>query len=118
VLITIPATNDRLIVHRFDVIEAMDKAGIDYLLVSSRPPQTMVKGSSCFYQIAVQSKKGGVKYRLETGPQGMSLNPTGLISWQVPQNFDGPETTVIVAITDNSGQEILHTFRIRIVGNP
>ena len=38
VLITIPETNDRLVLHRFDLDAALDKSGVDYLFVMSEPP--------------------------------------------------------------------------------
>ena len=35
-----PESNDRLELHHFDVEEALEKSGLDYLLVTSRPPTT------------------------------------------------------------------------------
>jgi len=35
-IVTLPMTNDRLIVHRVDLDEALEKADIDYLFVTSR----------------------------------------------------------------------------------
>ena len=37
-LVTIPEAGDRLVLYRFDVAEALEKSGIDYLFVTSQPP--------------------------------------------------------------------------------
>src|SRR5205823_2304031 len=60
----LPLSSDRLVVHRFDVDEALDKAGIDYLFVVSRPPVAAYKGTPFVYTPVVKSKKGGVKLKL------------------------------------------------------
>src|SRR5262249_48210589 len=36
-IVTLPRTNDRLVLHRFDVEEALEKSSVDYLFVTSRP---------------------------------------------------------------------------------
>jgi hypothetical protein len=56
-----------------------------------------------------------MKYQLSSGPEGMTVSPNGKVTWKVPDEFDGEDpTTVVVSITDASGQETLHTFELRI----
>jgi hypothetical protein len=114
-VVTIPGTNDQLILHRFDVEEALAKSGIDYLVVTSRPPATASRGSLYSYQLAVKSKKGGVKYRLDAGPEGMKVSPEGRLTWAVPRDFADREAVVILTVSDAPGQEIFHTFKINLV---
>src|SRR5262249_57896922 len=114
-LVTIPDTKDKLVLHRFDLDAALDKAGIDYLFVTSRPPALAGKGIEYRYQIAVKSKKGGVKYKLDAAPKGMSVSPAGLVRWSVPADLDDKDVDVILSVTDASGQEALHTFKIGIL---
>jgi hypothetical protein len=114
VLVIIPLTDDRIVLHRFDVEEALEKAGIDYLLVSSTPPGRAYKGKPFAYQVKVKSKKGGVKYTLASGPEGMKVTSTGLLSWQVPADLAGSKVNVILSISDKTGQEIFHTFDLAI----
>ena len=39
VLVTLPRTNDEVVLYRFDLDEALEKSGLDYLLVTSQPPR-------------------------------------------------------------------------------
>jgi hypothetical protein len=113
-IIVFPESNDRLELHRFDVEEALEKSGLDYLLVTSRPPATATRGGEYTYQVAVKSKAGGVRYQLAAGPERLEVSPGGLVKWRVPADFKGNEGDVILTIRDASGQEVFHTFTIRI----
>jgi hypothetical protein len=110
----IPKSNDRLILHRFDVDELLDKAGADYLFVLSRPPAVVFRATAISYTPLVKSKKGGVKVKLEAGPKGMSITPQGKLTWNVPRDFAEAEANVILTVTDASGQELLHTFKLAV----
>jgi hypothetical protein len=111
-IVTIPDSSDRLVLHRFDVLKAVEKSGIDYLFVVSHAPVKAKKGATYRYQLAVKSKKGGVKYRVESGPAGMKISDTGLLSWDVPRSASETEIDVLLTISDRSGQEIFHRFSI------
>jgi hypothetical protein len=115
-VVTIPASNDRLILYRFDIEAAMEKSGIDYLVVTSRPPDTAVRGAEYRYALRVKAKKGGVKYRLDSGPEGMKVAADGRLGWAVPAEFGEAEVSVILTVSDAAGQEIFHTFRVAVVG--
>lgn len=114
-IVAAPNTNDKLVLHRFDMQEALDKAGIDYLFVDSSPPAYAVRGEAYSYPVVVKSKKGVLKLNLDSGPEGMKISPTGTLSWNVPKGFAGRETDVILTIGDKAGQEIFHTFRIAVI---
>jgi hypothetical protein len=109
-LVSVPLTNDRLLLRKFDLEAAFDASGVDYLYVTSRAPAA-VAGKAFEYQIAVRSKKGGVKYRLDAGPTGLKVSDTGKVTWTAPQPFTGREQ-VIVTISDASKQEVFHTFEV------
>jgi hypothetical protein len=114
VIITVPPTNDRLVVRRFDVDEALEKAGIDYLLVTSRPPPSAVKGGVFTYQLAVKSKRGGVKCWLELGPDGMKVSSAGRVTWPVPADHEAGEYDAVVGVSDRTGQELFHAFKVSV----
>src|SRR5262249_18322460 len=114
VLITIPSTNDKVVLHRLDVDRLLDKSGIDYLFVTSRPPAAARKGQVFTYQLAVKSKKGGVTCKLDSGPEGMTVSKAGLVRWAVPADFKDKEVDVIVTVGDRSEQEVFHTFKLVI----
>ena len=112
--ILLPNTNDRLVLHRMNVEEALEKSGLDYLFVTSQPPLIAMKGTTLSYQIIVKSKKGGVRYKLESGSQGMEIDAAGKLTWPVPLGFAEPEASAIVAITDAAGQQRYHTFALSV----
>ncbi len=113
-LVILPDGNDRLVLHRFDLDELLAKANVDYLFVQSRPPTVGVRGQPFDYLLAVRSKRGGVKVKLDDGPRGMNLTPEGRLSWAVPKDFADTEVNVILTVSDASGQEVLHTFRLAV----
>ncbi len=114
-LVILPFTNDKLVLRRLDIEEALAKSGIDYLFVISRPPATITAGTTFAYPLAVTSKAGGVKYRLEAGPEGMRIDAQGLVTWPVPAEAPGEEVNVIVTVSDGGGQEVFHTFKLRVI---
>jgi predicted Zn finger-like uncharacterized protein len=114
VVVTIPPTDDKLILYRFDIDEALEKSDIDYLVVTSQPPPTARKGQLFQYQLVVKSKKGGVKYKLESGPNGMRIDAKGMLNWQVPPDAADAQADVIITVSDATGQELFHTFKLSI----
>lgn len=114
VLITLPVTNDRIVIRKLDIEAALDKAGIDYLYVTSRPPAEAQRGSEWLYPLAVRSKQGDVKYRLESGPDGMRVSAKGVIVWRVAADQPPGDVNIIITVSDRSGQEVFHTFRVRV----
>ena len=111
-LVNVSAARDQLVLHRLDLTAALEKTGIDYLFVTSLPPASATPGSTLSYAIAVQSRRGGLRYTLDSGPQGMTLSDDGKLQWSVPAGQPAGRQGVIVTITDASGQEILHAFDI------
>jgi len=103
-------TGNKLLLHRFDLEAALEKAGVDYLFVTSRPP-VAEPGKPFTYTPVVKSKRGGVTFKLDAGPAGMKITPNGVLTWEVPKDWAGTEN-VIVTISDKSGQEIFHTFKL------
>ncbi len=108
---TVPLSMDQLIVQRFNLDEELAQSTVDYFFTSSIPPTSAEPGKPIRYQIEARSKQGGARFRLESGPTGMTVSPAGLVEWQ-PTAGQG-EQTVIVVVSDNSGQEIFHNFTLR-----
>jgi hypothetical protein len=90
----------------------LEKSEVDYLVVLSQPPLRAKKGSTYEYSLNVKSRKGGVKYRIESAPDGMQISSNGKLSWQVPLEFAESEISVIISVRDAMGQEIFHTFQV------
>src|SRR5262249_12497499 len=87
------------------------KAGIDYLFVTSQPPPQAARGQEYVYPIVVKSKKGGVQFALDAGPQGLKITEAGVVRWKVPADLPDGSHDVIVTVRDKTGQGSLHTCR-------
>ena len=112
-VVTIPESDDRLVIHRFDTVQVLEQLGIDYLFVDPVMPRPAQRGVPYRYPIVVRSKRGGVNCVLSSGPAGLKLSPTGVLEWTPPAfAVIGREAGVTVKISDASGQTI--TQRISI----
>jgi hypothetical protein len=114
-VLVIPLTNDRIDLIRFDPEEAMEKSGIDYLVVTSDPPALAERGKRYTYSLVVKSKKGGVTVKLESGPPGMKMMGPRTLVWDVPADFIDRAPNIITTVSDAAGQELFHTFTVTVV---
>lgn len=113
-LVTLPASNDRIELRRLNVDEALEASGVDYLVVNSQPPTTAEIGKAYSYAVKVKSKKGGVKFGLDSGPAEMKVAADGKVTWTVPQDLADEKVNVVLNVSDASGQSTYHTFAIEI----
>ena len=110
-----PPSNDRLDLYHFNLDEAMEVSGLDYLLVTSRPPRTAKAGKPFEYTVATKVKRGPVTVTLNSGPKGMQVTPAGIVRWTVPGKPKTLEEDVILTIKDQTDREIFHSFKLQIV---
>jgi hypothetical protein len=113
-LAVLPPTQDRLQLYRVDVDALLTKSENDFLVVLSRPPDTVVQGQTMTYTPKVMSRKGGAKMKLEAGPPGMKVAADGSLSWPVPADCPTGENSIILTFSDASGQEIFQTFKLTV----
>ncbi len=113
-LVILAPSRDRLVSRSFDIVLALNNAGIDYLFVDTSPPTLAGPGSLYRYPLQVRSKAGGVKFRLDSGPEAMSIADDGMVTWAVPTHATPGQHGVIISIEDASGQTRFHAFTIRI----
>jgi hypothetical protein len=113
-LVTVPETRDALYVRNLDLAAALAEADVDYLFVSSVPVLAAARDATYRYPLAVESRAGGVRFALDSGPEGMRLSDDGSLAWDVPADYTEPSAAVIITVTDASGQEVLHAFEIAI----
>jgi hypothetical protein len=114
VLAILPVAADKVILHRFDLEDFLVKSGQDYLAVFSRPEPRVALGQTYSYTLDAKSNKGGLKYAVTAGPPGMTVSAAGKVSWAVPANFAEPSVDVILTVSDASGKETFHSFRISV----
>jgi S1-C subfamily serine protease len=114
VIVTLPPTNDRLVLHAFDADLALEQSGVDYLLVTSQPPRRAAAGGTLEYPLVVKAQRKPVRFDLAAGPPGMQLSAEGVLAWKIPADAPADTQSVIVTITDAAGQEVFHTFDIEV----
>jgi len=113
-LITIPPENDRLVLRRLDLEEALNRAGGNYLVVTSPPMVGAMAGQTFEHRIVARSKQGGITCALTSGPDGLKLSSQGQVTWPVPQKLNGEDVTAFISVTDATGQKRSHTLAIRV----
>lgn len=112
-LVTLEPTNEEIILRRLSVVDVLKKSGVDYLFAESVPPKRAKAGDTYTYEVAVQSARGKVKVALNTGPEGMKLKRRKL-TWKVPVTQKPGPASVIMTLSDASGQEVFHSFNILV----
>jgi hypothetical protein len=115
VIAVLPVSNDRVVLHKFDIDTALEKSGLDYLLVTSTAPREVKPGGTFSYPLVVKSKHGGLAFKLDSGPKGMAVSAAGVVTWVVPAATAAGDQDVILTVKDKAGQETFHTFAVKVV---
>jgi outer membrane murein-binding lipoprotein Lpp len=106
-----PLSNNEAIVRPFNLENALQKSGVDYLVVTSVPARIVAPGRTWTYQLNVLSKtKTPVKYTLQTNPDGMAISTSGKITWDVPSSLTIPQKVVV--LVETTGDSTFHTFEL------
>ena len=106
--------SNTLKLFHLDIQAELEKSGIDYLYNVSSPVSSVRKGQKFSYQLNVRSHRGGVVYKIDKGPEGMTISKTGLVEWQVPANYEEDTVNAIISYSDTTGQNRIHPFKFRI----
>lgn len=109
-LATVPLTNDRVILRKFRLDEAMAKNGTPGLYVQSTPQTHFETGSEWNYSMDVRGGKPPLKYVLQSAPAGMRLSADGKLTWTPPAKLASGELLVSAAIADSQQHHLDHTF--------
>ena len=114
-LVTIPFTNDRLVLRSVDVGKALDNLGSDFFFVTTPARLYAQAGKPFEHQIDGRSKAGGLRYALAQGPDGVTVDPAGKLTWPAPKSSDDDSSSVVVTVTDAKGNEHFHTVSITVL---
>ncbi|MCE9544097.1 MAG: hypothetical protein K8T25_01020, partial [Planctomycetia bacterium] len=114
-LVVLPEKNESIVLKPLDWIEEKKKADPKYLFLTSAPPTEAASGTMYSYQVEAESKTGGLKYSLESGPQGMKISESGELTWRITGKPVGGVTQVVVNVKDKSGKEVMQSFEISVV---
>ncbi len=115
IVLTIPGGENRVVIRPLDLTKALDRSGEDYLFVISKPDVVVTVGSEFAYQMEVLSKSPGVKYRLESGPEGMTVSASGEVRWPIEKRPIGGAAQVIIAVSNSASTETFHSFDLTVV---
>ncbi|MDB5313532.1 MAG: hypothetical protein JWO38_7734 [Gemmataceae bacterium] len=115
VIVLLPLSNDQVVLYKFDAEAALEKSGQDYLLVTSQPPREVKAGATFTYPVKVKAKQAKVTYKLDEGPKGMEVSAAGVVTWVMPAETAEGTRDVILTVKDGAGQEVFHTFTVRVV---
>ncbi|MEO1527262.1 MAG: trypsin-like peptidase domain-containing protein [Planctomycetota bacterium] len=111
-LVSVPFSNDKLVIQEFELEKYLDESSLDYFFVSSIAPQTFERGATYRYRSTVSSKRSGVKYKLTNGPKGMRVSSRGEVTWQVPSSFTETSVDVIITVTNSADQIVYDSFTL------
>lgn len=114
VLLTLPEKNDRIVLRPLDLMASVDREGQNDLFVLSVPRSRVRAGKSYDFQLKIHSKAGGVRCKLGSEMEGMTVFPDGKISWEVPKQLKGKTVPVMLAISDASDKDIKFRFDITV----
>jgi len=114
-IVTVPDGEDRLVLHRFNLEKELQDSVVDYLVITSHPPKSCGRDAVYNYKVKVMSKKGGVKYRIDSGPKGMTISEDGELRWRVPLALTASTQNVVIGVKDATGQEKFQSFVINIL---
>jgi len=114
VIAVIPASNDQVVLHKFDADAALEKSGLDYIIVTSQPPAEVKAGAKFNYSIKVKSRHKKLTFQLDSGPKGMAVPPAGEVTWSVPADDANGKQDVILTIRSETGQEVFHNFPVKV----
>lgn len=112
-LITVPSTDDRLVLRRLRLANVIATSGPETLYVTSAKSLLVRAGKKLSHRIEVKSAKGGVKLTLTKGPEGLKLTPDGRVEWDVPDRGENLEETAVITIENESGHPLFHKLTIR-----
>ncbi len=106
---------DVIEVYRFAAETLTKSAGAAVLRVASEPPVETQKGERLEYRVETTAGDSDVEFELIVGPDGMQVSPNGVVTWQVPADYDRITARVILVVKDaSSGRQVRHGFVVRV----
>ena len=115
-LLLLPPSNDAIIRRPIDFETILGQAGSPYLLVLSATSIKLAGGESLEHSLRCVSDSVPLTFEVVEGPQGLTVDEQGKITWQAPTGIVG-RVPVSVEIKNRSGQGTLHRLMIKLGGN-
>ena len=113
-LVSIPLSRDSIDFRKFDLKHVLDGRKAPYLHAVSRPPAVAKVGDQIEYQIEALTNAKNVSYKLDTGPEGMTVSSTGKVIWPVNKVPANGVASAVVQLEADNGKTTLHKFEIHV----
>ncbi len=107
----VPPTDDRVVIHHFQLDDLLKTGGGDWMLVVSDPPTTFTPGQPYTYAVDVRSSHKVVAYKLAMSPAGMTIGSDGKIAWAAAATSD--QIPVTIEATDSAGKVARQSYFLR-----
>jgi hypothetical protein len=114
VLAVLPVSYDRIELHRFNLDELLKDAKRDFMFVLSSPVTSARVGAEYRYPLVVKANKGGLAYRIASGPSGMNISAQGVVTWTPTAEAVKSPVNVSITVNDAAGGEAVQKFQIRV----
>ncbi len=115
ILVSIPFSDDKVLVQPFDLHAELKKTATDYL-VATAPKKTMFEPGGIYQnKIQVETNRPNIGYRLLSGPKGMEISPTGVLVWKVPGLYQPNIVDVILSITSDGNHQTYVAFKLNSI---
>jgi len=115
ILVSIPFSDDKVLVQPFDLHAELKKTATDYL-VATAPKKTMFEPGVIYQnKIQVETNRPNIGYRLLSGPKGMEISPTGVLVWKVPGLYQPNIVDVILSITSDGNHQTYVAFKLKSI---
>lgn len=115
ILVSIPFSDDKVLVQPFDLHAELKKTATDYL-VATAPKKTMFEPGGIYQnKIQVETNRPNIGYRLLSGPKGMEISPTGVLVWKVPGLYQPNIVDVILSITSDGNHQTYVAFKLKSI---
>lgn len=116
VIVIVPLAQNQLVLKPFNVLDSLKQSGVDFLFVTSSNKLSVKLGERVQHRVSVMSNAGAATFRLDSGGEGISITKDGILSWQVPDKYQGSAQEVIIVVKDKSGQEVRQNLTITVLG--
>jgi hypothetical protein len=113
-LITVPMSNDRIVLRKLDLDEAVARSEKPLLFVRSPAELAARPRRDLVHQVQEPSSKGAVRFELTSGPKDLNVTPEGELKWRVPLDGGRKEHETILTVSDSSRRQLFHTIRIKV----
>ncbi len=111
-IIVIPNSYDQLHVYSIDFEKLLRDSNLEFFFAATRPIDQIIPGQIFEHQVEAKSNALPVRFKLESGPEGMRVSEDGVVRWNVPSELKKNYFPVRISITNSTGKAVEHKFTV------